>query len=130
MANPDIQITLRGGERQGALLRYDPAHPIAGTVQLTSAGAIDCRGAYVRLQWRTEGRGDRDEAKIAEITLAQGALAANTSLRRDFEFTLPREPWSHAGKYVSIVWEIVAGVDLPLAMDVVERMPFLLVPRR
>jgi hypothetical protein len=130
MANADIRITLREGEPMGALLRYDPGGVIQGAVQLTPDGAFNCRGVYLRLQWRTEGRGDRDQEKIAERVLAEGPLAANVSIRHDFNFGLPREPWSYAGHYVSIIWEIAVVVDIPLATDINAQQPFILAPRR
>ena len=62
--------------------------------------------------------------------LAEGPLAANVSIRHDFNFGLPREPWSYAGHYVSIIWEIAVVVDIPLATDINAQQPFILAPRR
>ena len=130
MANTDIRITLNDGEPMGALMRYEPGSAIRGTVKLTTDGAINCRAAYIRLQWRTEGRGDRDQEKCGERVLAEGALAPNANLSKDFNFTLPREPWSFAGHYVNIVWEIAVVIDLPMARDIVQAEQFILAPRR
>ncbi|MBI5303728.1 MAG: hypothetical protein HY868_16450 [Chloroflexi bacterium] len=130
MANAEFQITLREGEPAGALMQYAPNGVIRGEVRLTTDGAVNCRGAYLRLMWHTEGRGDRDEEKLGEIVLSPGALPANANIQRAFEFTLPIAPWSYAGQYINIVWEIVGVVDLPLAKDIVAREPFIVAPRR
>jgi len=130
MANAEFQITLREGEPAGALMRYAPNGVVRGEVRLTAHEPVNCRGAYLRLMWHTEGRGDRDEAKLDEIVLATGAMPAGAHIQRAFEFRLPQMPWSFAGEYVNIIWEIVGVVDLPLAVDIVAREPFILAPRR
>ncbi len=130
MANAEIQITLREGEPAGALLRYDPGGVMRGEVRLTANEQVNCRGAYLRLMWHTEGRGDRDEAKVNEIVLATGAIPAGTNVARAFEFNLPQEPWSYVGKCVNIIWEVIGVMDVPIAKDVIVSEQFILAPQR
>lgn len=130
MANAEFLITLRDGESAGALLRYAPGSVMRGEVRLTANEQVNCRGAYLRLMWHTEGRGDRDQAKVDEIVLATGAIPAGTNMARAFEFNLPEQPWSFTGKYVNIIWEILGVIDMPMATDVVVSEPFILAPPR
>ena len=130
MANADIRITLRDANMIDAMPHYEPGSVIAGDVVMTTDGAINCRGVYLRLQWHTEGRGDRDGQKIQEVVLTTGAITSNTTLRQNFQFNLPREPWSFAGHYINIIWEIDVTIDLPMATDIHKTQPFILAPRR
>ena len=130
MADTDIRITLRDAEMMDGMPHYEPGSAITGDVVLTTNGAINCRGVYLRLQWHTEGRGDRDEQKIQEVVLNNGALSSNATLRQNFRFDLPREPWSFAGHYINIIWEIDVVIDLPMAADIHKTQPFVLAPHR
>ncbi|MBI3243992.1 MAG: hypothetical protein HYZ49_17050 [Chloroflexi bacterium] len=130
MANATIQISLSGGEAEGEWMRFEPGSVLQGTAQIVPQGDIRCNHVYVRLQWHTEGRGTRNEGRVGEIDMAQGTLAANTPLSQNFHFTLPKEPWSYAGHYINIVWEVVVNIDIPLAPDLNFSQPFILAPGR
>jgi len=130
MAKADIQIELRGGEVEGGLMRFEPGASLQGTLQVTPEGDIRCNHLYVRLQWRTEGRGDRDEQRVAEVDVFQGTLQAGMPSSDGFHFTLPREPWSYAGHYINIIWEIAVIFSIPLSPDLRYHQPFILAPRR
>jgi hypothetical protein len=67
MAEAVIQFTLDGGEHHGGLMRFDPRSRMSGTVTVTPAQDIGAKQVYARLQWHTEGRGDRDEGHIAAV---------------------------------------------------------------
>jgi len=129
MANATIQLTLNGGDPQGDVLRFEPGSLIQGAAQIVPQGDIRCNHVFIRLQWHTEGRGDRDEGKVGEIDIAQGTLAANMPIGQSFNFNLPREPWSFAGHYVNSIWEVVVVIDIPLAPDIRFGQPFILAPR-
>ena len=60
----------------------------------------------------------------------QGTLRAGFPSMHDFHFDLPREPWSYAGHYVNIVWEIFVDVDVPWARNPRHSQPLVMVPRR
>jgi len=134
MASADIQITISGGESvgvpTGGMMRFEPGGVMQGAVQVVPRDNFNCKAVYVRFGWHTEGRGDRDSATVAEIPIAQGNLSANTPIYQQFNVILPREPWSYAGHYINIIWEVKVTIDIPLAPDINAAQPFVLAPRR
>ena len=125
-----FEVRLSGGQPEGDLLRYAPGEEIAGMATIVPDSELRCNHLYVRLQWHTEGRGDRDESTVAQDDIYQGTLTPNAPISHSFRFTLPREPWSFAGHYVNIVWAIQVSIDVPMARDPVHHQPFVLAPRR
>jgi hypothetical protein len=125
-----FEVRLSGGQSEGDLRRYDPGEEISGTVTILPDSDLRCNHLYVRLQWHTEGRGDRDEGTIAEDDTYQGTLTPSAPISHDFRFTLPLGPWSYAGHYVSIIWAIQVSIDVPVARDPMFHQPFVLAPRR
>ena len=125
-----FEVRLAGGEIEGDLRRYAPGEEIAGTATITTDSDLTCNHLYVRLQWHTEGRGDRDDQNVAELDIYQGTLSPGAPITHDFRFTLPPSPWSFAGHYVTIVWAIQISIDVPMARDPVHYQPFVLAPRR
>ena len=126
MARADCQITMRGGEPVNGWQRFEPGGPVEGEVQIVPDSDIRANHVWIRLQWHTEGRGDRDQGRVAEIDVFQGVLTARTPYTYGFNFTLPREPWSYAGHYINIIWEIVAEIDVPMAPDLRQGQLFIL----
>ena len=55
-------------------------------------------------------------------------LRAGTPVHYSFRFTLPNGPWSYAGHYVNIIWEVDVSIDLALARDLRDQQPFVLAP--
>lgn len=130
MANATIQITLSGGENlPGGLMRFDPGGMLTGTVQVVPQENINAKGVYVRLGWHTEGRGDRDSGQAAELAIAQGNLPAGQPIYQSFNMMLPPQPWSFAGHYINIVWELKVTIDIPMAPDINGSQSFVLAPR-
>ncbi len=128
MARADFQIRLEGGTFDGNWQRFEPGSSISGTVQIVADGEVKANHVWLRLQWHTEGRGDRDQGKAGELDLFQGVLTAQTPLAQSFHFNLPREPWSYAGHYINIIWEVVVEIDVPMAPDLRQRQLFILAP--
>jgi hypothetical protein len=128
MARADFLITLHGGNFEGNSQRFAPGEAIQGSVQIVPDSDIRANHVWIRLQWHTEGRGDRDQGRVAEADVFQGVLTAQTPVTYGFNFTLPREPWSYAGHYINIVWEIVAEIDVPMAPDLRQGQAFILAP--
>lgn len=128
MSNASFEIEVRGGEMEGSLVRFRPGEALQGSVRITPIGDIQARHVYLRLQWHTEGRGDRDQAVVAEQDVFQGLLKDGTPTYYSFHFKLPDHPWSYAGHYINIIWEVAASIDLALARDPSAQEVFLLVP--
>jgi hypothetical protein len=130
MAEAVIQFTLDGGEHEGALMRFEPRSRMSGAVTVTPGKDIRAKRVYAQLQWHTEGRGDRDEGVVAAVAFENAQLRANMPMVGRFTFDLPDSPWSFAGHYINIVWEVMLIVDIPLAADLRASQPFILAPRR
>ncbi len=130
MANATFQIGLRGGENLGGLMRFDPGSRLEGLVQVMPTEDIRSKRVLVRVGWHTEGRGDRDGAIVGELQIAQGGLTANNLLSQPFAINLPREPWSFAGQYISIVWEVRVVIDIPFGIDLQAAQPFVMAAKR
>jgi hypothetical protein len=117
MAQADIEITLHGGESGLEARYFKPGDQVSGTVIVSPDGDVDCRHLYVRLLWHTHGRGTRYTAKVMEEDVFQGTLRGGLPSSYNFQFTLPDQPWSFDGHYVSIVWQVEAQVDVSWARD-------------
>jgi hypothetical protein len=128
MSSASFEIEIRGGEVDGELVLFRPGETLQGSVRITPDEDLKARHVYVRLQWHTQGRGDRDESIIKEQDLFQGMLRAGTPVYYSFHFRLPEHPWSYAGHYVNIVWEIETSIDLALARDPVANRFFIIAP--
>jgi hypothetical protein len=112
-----IEITIRGGDEVGGIRKFEPGGVIQGSIQITPDSDLNCRHIIIRAQWHTEGRGDKDEGIGVEQDLFQGELRAGTPTHYSYHLKLPQEPWSYAGRYVNIIWEVEASIDLAWARD-------------
>ena len=130
MAKATIEVKLDGERELGGLKHYLPGETISGEALIIPDGDIRCKNVYARLQWRTEGRGDRDQGKVDELVLAQGPLKAGLPVQVSLNFILPDSPWSYAGHYISIVWEIAIVIDIPFAKDINYSQAFVMAPER
>jgi hypothetical protein len=130
MADIDIEVTLRGGELEGGSRCYEPGSMVQGWLRLTPREDVKCDRVLVRLEWHTEGRGDGDRDCVAEIGLAVAGLTADTSVIRDFNLTLPKDPWSYAGHYINVIWEVIVVLDISFARDVIRKEQIVVVPQR
>ena len=114
---PEIEITIRGGDDVGGVRRFDPEGGLQGSVRITPDSDLKCKHIFVRARWYTEGRGDKDEGVGDEQDLFQGELRADVPAYYRYHLKLPQEPWSYAGRYVNIIWEVEASIDLTWARD-------------
>jgi hypothetical protein len=130
MANVNFQISFRGGEPTGGLVRFDPGSRMEAVAQVMPLENIRSRRVIARVGWHTEGRGDTDSGTVGELQIAQGALTANTPISQPFAIDLPQQPWSFAGHYVTIVWDLRVIVDIPFGSDLQAVQPFIVAPRR
>jgi hypothetical protein len=130
MSETNFEIELRGGEQEGAITRFYPGATLQGSVRITPKVDLSARQINIRLQWHTEGRGDRDQAVVAEELIRNGDLNAGVSSYHSFQFRLPDRPWSYAGHYINIIWEVEVAIDLPMARDPRATLAFVLAPER
>ena len=130
MAKAAIQVSLRGGEDLSGMMRFDPGGRLEGVVQVLPDSNIRAKKVMVQLTWHTEGRGTRAEGTAGQVEIAQGNLVANTPIVQSFAFNLPAEPWSFAGHYINIIWQVEVIVDIPLGVDLHAEQPFVMAPQR
>ncbi len=128
MADTKLDIEFQTGRREYWAVRFAPGETVAGTVHVLTDQSVKCRHLHVRLGWHTEGRGGRDAKTVAEVDLYQGQIEPNMPLSRPFQLELPESPWSYAGHYVSILWDVTAQIDVPWARDVTASVPIVLAP--
>jgi hypothetical protein len=128
MSNVKIELTLQGGEVEGRRRRYDPGSTVQGWVRLTPDGSVNSDRVMAWLEWHTEGRGDRDQGRADEVEVLKGPLSG--SLVQSFTLTLPALPWSYAGHYINIIWQVLVVVDIRFARDIRLEEPIAVAPRR
>ena len=49
---------------------------------------------------------------------------------QSFTLTVPQMPWSYAGYYIHIIWQVRVVVDIPLTIDIGAEAPIVVAPRR
>lgn len=130
MPNVDIEVTLKNELESFGMPLYRPGDTVQGTVTLFPDEDITCEHLYARLMWHTEGRGTRYNETIAETDLFQGELRHGIPTTYDFRFTLPQQPWSYEGHYISVVWAIEIQIDVSWARDPKYAEYFILAPER
>ncbi len=123
-----IRVLLDGGVESAGIRHYPPGGSLSGAVEVVPGEDVRCGHLWVRLEWHTEGRGDRDQGKVMEQDVYQGDLRAGTPVTFPFAFSLPDAPWSYAGHYVNIVWGIAVDVDVPWSRNPRYTQPFVMAP--
>ena len=118
--NPEVDVGEARIQAFRLVNRLQGAFGLAEVDESVGEHAIAIRKIRVdldRVARHTEGRGDKDEGVGAEQDLFQGELRANTPAYYRYHLKLPQEPWSYAGRYVNIIWEVEASIDLAWARD-------------
>ena len=128
MAKADMQLTLQGGRDRFDWRQYQPGETLQGVLTIVPDQDVRCQHVYVRLGWHTDGRGTRYDANVEELDLFQGTLTGGMPRVFEFSFTLPRDPWSFQGHYVSVVWDVLARIDVSWAKDPTQVTGFVLRP--
>ncbi|MDQ6799314.1 MAG: hypothetical protein M3041_00590 [Acidobacteriota bacterium] len=100
---------------------------LRGRAEWVSSGK-EPRNIEVVCRWRIAGRANKLEQVIE--TKSEDNIAGRNQITIPFEFPISiAGPLSYEGKQFSIVWEIVATVDLPFAFDEEETKTFTVRPR-
>jgi hypothetical protein len=128
MADVTFQWDVRGGEGAEAAKRFDPGAAIEGRLTVTPSADLNCNGVKLRLEWHTEGRGDREGGVSEEAILFTGILPGGQPAAFPFRVKAPEQPWSYAGHYIHIIWELAADIDMPLAVNPKSRHPVVIRP--
>lgn len=124
-----VVFEIRNGVDVGeGLKRFNPGEHVSGHVTITPDKNIKARAVYIMARWHTEGRGDRDSGEVSQTLLAEGMLNRDMPLYYEFNLLLPIEPWSYAGHYINILWDLVVKIDIRLASDIEAAQRFILFP--
>lgn len=124
----EINVAIHGGYDDLDTKFFRPGEAVKGNVTVIPDKDLNCRHLYIRLVWHTEGRGTRFLDKVEELDVFQGTLQQGMPRTFDFAFTLPREPWSYDGHYVSVVWKVQAQIDLSWSQDPTGEQAFVMSP--
>ena len=117
-------MTIRIDLERDSVLNGDS---IRGRAEWVSSGK-EPRKIEVVCRWRITGRANKHKEVIE--TKTEDNIAARNQITIPFEFPISISgPLSYEGKQFSIVWEIVATVDLPMAFDEEETKTFTVRPR-
>jgi hypothetical protein len=79
-------------------------------------------------RWRATYRGTVDVGAGRELCLRRGDTPPGPAIELPFEYRLPGEPWSYAGRLVTIEWELEARFDVPMGVDQRSAAAFILAP--
>ena len=117
-------MTIRIDLERDSVLNGDS---VRGRAEWVSSGK-EPRKIEVVCRWRITGRANKHKEVIE--TKTEGNIAARNQITIPFEFPISiAGPLSYEGKQFSIVWEIIATVDLPMAFDEEETKVFTVRPR-
>jgi hypothetical protein len=129
MPKAAIQIRFENVARwEGEVPVFRPGSMLEGRVEILPERDIRCRHLWIRATWHTEGRGNRDYERVATEDVFQGTLRARMPASFPFRLQLPSSPWSYEGHLLRIVWEVEVDVDIPWAINLRHREPFILAP--
>lgn len=99
---------------------FDPAY----------SGSDRARAILINLRWRTEGRGDRNDAIVQSLTVPFTAGPPRTITKFPFRLTLPPDgPVSYHGSLIRVIWQVEARADLSWGIGPRTAEPFVVVPR-
>ncbi len=127
----DIFVTFTSGTPDRArheIPRFIPGETVSGYVEITPSENIAYKELFVRIKWRTEGKGDTDEVVWYTVQEDEGTLSAGFVKTVPFTAVLPGEPWSFAGRYINIVWGVDVEIDVVWKVNPRHFAPFILAP--
>ena len=82
------------------------------------------------VDWRTEGRGDRDRATVARVSVPFTHGQPTSVTRFPFSFVLPPDgPVTYHGRLLRIIWSANARIDVGWAVDPRGSREFVVAPR-
>ncbi|PCI39915.1 MAG: hypothetical protein COB53_02350 [Elusimicrobia bacterium] len=104
---------------------------VAGQLILQPKEDVRIQASSVSLHWRTEGRGDTNEAEVSKVDLgALGDLSSRDQRRFAFELPIhPDGPITYDGTLIRVIWEVRVHLDVPWGWDKKQVFPVRVVPR-
>jgi len=117
MADVSFEWNLQNPRITAASNSFEPGAMIEGRLSIIPKRDLACNSIKIRLEWHTEGRGDRDGRIVTEQEVHKGALTGDQEIAFNFQMRAPEEPWTYSGHYINILWELAAEIDLPMAIN-------------
>jgi len=104
---------------------------VSGLLVLRPKDEVTIQDSSVSLHWRTEGRGDSNEAEVSTVDLGDlGTLSPREERRFAFELPIhPDGPITYDGKLIRVIWEVRVHLDVPWGWDKKKAFPVRVVPR-
>lgn len=96
-----LLITTRDNETA-----FRPGARITGEVRVEAQAAWDVDLLDLVLYWRTEGRGNTDDAVVQTLAIATKGEQAPPRIVRQFTFQLPILPITYHGVTIKIYWTL------------------------
>lgn len=103
---------------------------VHGAVTWDPEGVTRGRGFRLSVDWRTEGRGDRNRATVLTVEKPFTHGQPTTLTRFPFVFRLPTEgPVTYHGRLLRVLWSVTARIDIGWALDPSVTRDFVVAPR-
>src|SRR5688572_9319606 len=96
-----IRIRLKGGD---GTYHFHPGEALSGSIEIHPVTKIACRSIDIRVGWYSEGKGSCNDGTIMNRHYPVSEITPDTPFYEQFDVELPRNPWSHVGHYINIVW--------------------------
>lgn len=123
MSGCDLTLTF---DRAGRTYHF--GETVGGTVQVQVNSKCHCRWLGLEWQWRTHGRGDRDEGPKISLKLFEGNWEAGETYCYPFRFATPRGPATYHGTYLNVDWYLKTAADMERESGPSVEKEFLLTP--
>jgi hypothetical protein len=107
---------------------YHPGDEVVGAAKVIVNKDIKCDKIFLRIEWRTHGRGNRAKGGREDLVLSEGMpLRAGEEQLVPFRFTIPDGPLTYHGNYLNVDWYARLQVDVPWAIDPKQDEEFIVV---
>lgn len=119
------QYHIKGQDLRGIMV----GDRLEGEVVLIPFEDVNCRGVWMEVGYKANGKGTPHTEKLFENMIFQGKLTREQPLAHHIQFDVPANaPVSYAGGYVRIEWYVQIRIDIPFWFDIREEFPFRVLP--
>lgn len=95
---------------------YRPGETITARILVSAPRAIKCKQLTAKLRFFAHGSGNAHQKVVEEKALYAGEFSPGQH-EYTVQFVLPYGPYSYAGHYMNLDWEVQAYLDIPWALD-------------
>ena len=98
------------------MLEIAPGETITARILVSAPRAIKCKQLTAKLRFFAHGSGNAHQKVVEEKALYAGEFSPGQH-EYTVQFVLPYGPYSYAGHYMNLDWEVQAYLDIPWALD-------------